>query len=54
MACRNAPDGSNGGLEHFPDSPEVLRYDPEYLCGQTKPALLNSQQHQSALELLVA
>ncbi|EFO64007.1 Reverse transcriptase [Giardia lamblia P15] len=52
MACRNAPDRSNVGLEHFPDSPEVLRYDPEYLFGQTKPALLNNQQYQSALELL--
>ncbi|EFO60809.1 Hypothetical protein GLP15_4805 [Giardia lamblia P15] len=52
MACRNAPDRSNIGLEHFPDSPEVLRYNPEYVFGQTKPVLLNSQQCQSARELL--
>ena len=32
----------------------MLRYDPEYLFGQTKPVLLNNQQHQSALELLAA
>ncbi|EFO63644.1 Hypothetical protein GLP15_192 [Giardia lamblia P15] len=54
MARRNAPDRSNIGLEHFPDSPEVLRYDPEYVFGQTKPALLNNQQYQGALELLAA
>ena len=46
------PDRNSIGLEHFPDSPEVLRYDPGCVFGQTKPVLLDSQQHQSALELL--